>query len=75
MAAATRRAIGAPEPACERELLTQTRAWLLETAGSRASEWTGPLSLAVVAGHLAELGSQVAAESQDTTKGASGRQE
>jgi hypothetical protein len=55
MAAATRHAIGTPVPACERGLLDQTRAWLLETTGPTARRWNGPPSLAVVAGHLAKL--------------------
>jgi tetratricopeptide (TPR) repeat protein len=55
MAGAIRTAIGAPAPACERELLTQTTDWLRDAAGPTAGGWAGPPSLPVVARHVAEL--------------------
>ena len=59
MAAATREAIGAPPPRCERPQLRRTRAWLHRTAGHATGRWDGPPSLAVVAGRVAELAGRV----------------
>ena len=60
MADRTRQQIGAPAPSCERELLGQTQEWLRAAAGPDAGGWDGPPSLAVVAGHVADLRARLA---------------
>jgi len=55
MAAATRLVIGAPVPACERELVDRTGGWLADRTGTPTPVWDGPPSIARAAGHVERL--------------------
>jgi predicted ATPase len=54
MAASARAAIGTPVPVCERPLVERTEAWL-RNAAEAPTDWEGPVSLTLVAEHLATL--------------------